>query len=78
MKIEIGESLILSWLKHVKECQVVQTNWKAAYKWELKNREKLQKLMDLSNELFLLKYGYSFIKEINLLNNLLDRLRLMY
>lgn len=62
MKIEIGESLILSWLKHVKECQVVQTNWKASYKWELKNREKLQKLMDLSNELFLLKYGYSIYK----------------
>lgn len=28
MKIEIGESLLLSWLKHIKECQLVQTNWK--------------------------------------------------
>lgn len=28
MKIEIGESLILSWLKHVNNCQIVQLNWK--------------------------------------------------
>lgn len=38
MKIEIGESLLLSWLKHIKECQLVQTNWKASYKWELKKQ----------------------------------------
>ena len=29
MKIEVGESLALSWLRHVRECQVVQINWKA-------------------------------------------------
>jgi hypothetical protein len=29
MKIEIGESICFSWLKHVKGCQVVQLNWKA-------------------------------------------------
>jgi hypothetical protein len=28
MKIEIGESMMLSYLKHVKGCQVVQLNWK--------------------------------------------------
>ena len=28
MKIEIGESLIYSWLRHEKQCQLVQTNWK--------------------------------------------------
>jgi len=33
MKIEIGESLIYSWLRHVKQCQVVQTNWKASPIW---------------------------------------------
>lgn len=30
MKIEIAESLISSWLSHVQNCQVVQTNWKIA------------------------------------------------
>ncbi len=29
MKIEVGESLALSWLRHVRRCQVVQINWKA-------------------------------------------------
>lgn len=30
MKIEICEQLIASWLKHVKGCQVVQTNWRVS------------------------------------------------
>ena len=30
MKIEMGESLFYSWLRHVKECQIVQTNWKVS------------------------------------------------
>ena len=33
MKIEIGESLAYSWLRHVKGCQVVQNNWKVSPKW---------------------------------------------
>ncbi len=33
MKIEIGESLVYSWLRHVKQCQIVQTNWKPSPKW---------------------------------------------
>ena len=33
MKIEIGESLISSWLRHVKQCRIVQTNWKIASGW---------------------------------------------
>jgi hypothetical protein len=32
MKFEIGESLLLSWLNHIKECQIVQTNRKASSK----------------------------------------------
>ena len=33
MKIEIGESLALSYLKHVKRCVVYQTNWKLSSWW---------------------------------------------
>ena len=33
MKIEIGESLALSYLKHVKNCVVYQTNWKSSSQW---------------------------------------------
>ena len=44
MKIEMGESLLYSWLRHVKECQIVQTNWKISPQWELKNRDQISLL----------------------------------
>ena len=34
MKIEMGESLGYSYLRHVKNCWLVQTNWKASEHWE--------------------------------------------
>jgi hypothetical protein len=37
MKVEVGESLVASWLRHVKGCKVVQTNWKASPAWEHHN-----------------------------------------
>ena len=33
MTIDVGEALCGSWLKHVKMCQVVQTNWKPSCFW---------------------------------------------
>ena len=33
MKIEIGESLCYSFLRHVKHCWLVQTNWRASENW---------------------------------------------
>jgi hypothetical protein len=33
MKIEMGESLVCSWLKYEKRCQIVQMNWKASEEW---------------------------------------------
>ena len=33
MKIEIGESLCYSYLRHVKRCWLVQTNWKSSEHW---------------------------------------------
>lgn len=33
MKIEIGESLVYSWLRHVKKCQIAQMNWKPSPYW---------------------------------------------
>ena len=47
MKIEMGESLFYSWLRHVKECQLVQTNWKVSPKWTLRHEEELERLMKL-------------------------------
>jgi len=33
MKIDIGESLVSSYLRHVKNCYIVQTNWKPSGNW---------------------------------------------
>ena len=33
MKIEVGESLCYSYLRHVKRCWLVQTNWKTSAHW---------------------------------------------
>lgn len=62
MKIEAAESLFLSWLRHVKECQLVQTNWKPSPQWERKNEEVLEQLMRGSLEFFKSKYGYDLYK----------------
>lgn len=34
MKIEMGESLMRSWLRHVKGCQLAELNWKPSSGWE--------------------------------------------
>lgn len=71
MKIEIGESLFYSWLRHVKECQIVQTNWKASSKWLLQNEDELQNIMSRTSEFFLNKYNYNIYKQNSSLNQLL-------
>jgi hypothetical protein len=63
MKIEMGESLFYSWLRHVKACQVVQTNWKVSPQWELKHEDELQALMELTDRHFTEKYGYRIYKK---------------
>lgn len=61
MKIEMGESLCASWLKHVKKCQVVQTNWKPSCFWDESTFEFVKKmLIDLDSKLG--KYGFSHKK----------------
>jgi hypothetical protein len=35
MKVEIGESLIYSFLRHEKECLITQTNWKPSGNWNI-------------------------------------------
>ena len=52
MKIEMGESLFYSWLRHVKECQIVQTNWKVSPQWTLQNEDELQRLYNVFSSAF--------------------------
>ena len=48
MEIEIGESLALSYLKHVKRCVIYQTNWKLSSWWlqELGKKSPAEELYD--------------------------------
>ena len=44
MKIEIGESLVYSWLRHVKKCQIVQTNWKTSPRWDRTHQNDVERM----------------------------------
>jgi hypothetical protein len=37
MKIELVESLFMSYFKHVKKCQFYQSNWKVSSNWDISN-----------------------------------------
>ena len=62
MKIEIGESLMYSWLRHVEKCELVQTNWKSSPSWTIQNTTDLQTLMDEVDDLFKNKWNYFLFK----------------
>lgn len=73
MKIEMGESLFYSWLRHVKECQIVQTNWKVSSQWQLSNADALKELMALVDNHYSQKYDYTIFKRNASLSQLLQQ-----
>ena len=73
MKIEMGESLFYSWLRHVKECQIVQTNWTTSQKWNLLHEDELQQIMTKTEERFQQKYNYKIYKQTSSLSQLLQQ-----
>lgn len=73
MKIEMGESLFYSWLRHVKECQIVQTNWKVSSQWPLSDREEVYQMMDLVDKHYSQKYSYAIFKQNVSLSQLLQQ-----
>lgn len=46
MKIEIAESLVLSYLKHAKQCVFYQTNWKPSSRWIKLYEEEVEALFE--------------------------------
>lgn len=52
MKIEMGESLFYSWLRHVKNCKLVQLNWKTSPMWRISHENELVSLVDDINAVF--------------------------
>lgn len=52
MKLEMCESLMYSWMRHVMGCTIVQTNWKVSPEWQLKNIDEVGLLLDLFSKQF--------------------------
>ena len=73
MKIEMGESLFYSWLRHVKECQLVQTNWKVSTHWELNHEEELLHLLKTVEEHFQEKYAYKIFKKNSSMSQIIQQ-----
>lgn len=71
MKIEMGESLFYSWLRHVKECQIVQTNWTTSGQWTLLHEDELEEIKSKTDKFFSEKYGYDIYKKTSSLSQLL-------
>lgn len=64
MKLEMGESLVYSWLRHVKDCRVVQTNWKPSPMWESdEDAAEAEALMGKIAAFFRDKYEYEIFKK---------------
>lgn len=73
MKIEIGESLFYSWLRHVKECQIAQNNWKSSLQWTLMNADELSAIKDKTDDFFYNKYGYRIYKNNSSLDQIIQQ-----
>lgn len=73
MKIEMGESLFYSWLRHVKDCQVVQNNWKPSPHWTLLHTDELENLWKAFDSEFQEKFGYNVFKKNTSLSQLLHQ-----
>lgn len=73
MKIEMGESLFFSWLRHVKECQIVQSNWTTSPQWALRHEDELNDIMAQTDAIFREKYGYNIYKKNASLSQILQQ-----
>jgi hypothetical protein len=77
MKIEIGESILIPWLRHVKKCQIVQTNWKPSFlSWKLKKEKALQKLMTESDFVFRENYDYEIYRKTSSFEELIQQAKI--
>ncbi|UJS22615.1 hypothetical protein [Thiothrix winogradskyi] len=74
MKIEIGESLVLSWLRHTKKCQLVQMNWKPSVEsWDLMNKSVIEQVMRESDDYFKHEHDYGIYKKNTSLSQLIKQ-----
>lgn len=73
MKIEIGEELVASWMKHVLGCQIVQKNWKISPEWETKNIEGMKKIFEITDIYFSKELDCKLFKEYRTVESVLNQ-----
>jgi hypothetical protein len=70
MKIEVGESLMRSWLRHIQGCQFAELNWKPSSSWPVSS--DMQSVMDaaryhfesaLAADIFGTQTSYQLLKQ---------------
>ncbi|MFS0862053.1 hypothetical protein [Fredinandcohnia sp. 179-A 10B2 NHS] len=71
MKLEMGESLMLSWLRHVKHCQSAQLNWKPSNTWFLHNEAKIETIFTSTKNFFEQKHNLNLFKKTKSFSQLL-------
>ena len=62
MKIEIGESLIFSWLRHVMGCPIAQANWKPSPTWPIRSEPGLATDFEKMREIAEQRLGFEILK----------------
>jgi hypothetical protein len=62
MKIEIGESLIFSWLRHVMGCPIAQANWKPSPTWPIRREPALATDLEKMREIAGQRLGFEIFK----------------
>lgn len=73
MKIEVGESLMYSYLSHIKGCQIVQTNWKRSSAWPKYNESAIAFFLEKTRALYADKYNYAIFKKTTSVDQLLKQ-----
>ena len=63
MKIEIGESLIFSWLRHVESCPIAQTSWKPSPAWPIRREAALASDFETMREIAEQRLGFEVFKK---------------
>ena len=73
MKIEIAESLFRSWLRHVRDCRLVQINWKPSPTWEGENLERIEELFKQSRGFFFQELNLDLYKKNSSLSQVMQQ-----
>ena len=63
MKIEVGESLVFSWLRHVQGCPIAQTSWKPSLTWPIRSEAALASDFERMREIAGKRLGFEVFKK---------------